>query len=347
MTWLDFVSQLVELIRTYQVPWHEWAAWLVDRLTRKAQAALLNLTTEQRGDWAALMSSLNSYFHVEFEICTVEEELLVRKQGNKESVRDFIAQLMYLAQKAYGQDLVKRKADILKRLEFGLISASLRRTFDDLMLEPGVNLSIMQAALVHRETRDDPGKYWTFITQESEKENAKKPTQPSASNIAKEVAKEVAAKNHDAELAEGATPRGRDTGNSKGRRRGSSTQQGAAGVQIRPLPALKRPWKKSRNGMNFTRRSVLTGRKLGNRQQTRRKLARGTRRSHREISSRANVPQFPPASLVPCGKSTNRSTERDVLQQTTTLCGRGVFGLCLTQERSTPRSGHRSRHFGS
>jgi hypothetical protein len=69
---------------------------------------------------------------------------------------------MYLAQKAYGQDIAKREAAVLKRLEFGLVSASLRRTFDDLMLEPGVNLSIMQAALVQHETWDDPGKYQTF-----------------------------------------------------------------------------------------------------------------------------------------------------------------------------------------
>ncbi len=196
MTWLDFVSQLVELLRTYQVPSNKYAAWLVDRLTGKGQAALqatlLNLTTEQRGKWAALMSALNAYFHRGFEMRTAEEELLVRKQGNKESVRDFIAPLMYLARKAYGQDIAKCEASVFKWLEFGLSLASLRRTFDDFMLEPGVNLSIMQAALVPRETRDDPGKYQTFITQECEEENAKKPKTPSATNIAKEVVKEVA-----------------------------------------------------------------------------------------------------------------------------------------------------------
>jgi hypothetical protein len=149
------------------------------------------------------MSALNAYFHVDFEMRTAEEELLVRKQGNKESVRDFIAQLMYLARKAYGQDIAKRKSAVFKWLEFGLSSASLRRTFDDLMLEPGVNLSIMQAALVQCETRDDPGKYQTFITQEREEENVK-PKTPSATNIAKEVVKEVAAKVHGAETGENA-----------------------------------------------------------------------------------------------------------------------------------------------
>jgi hypothetical protein len=116
MTWLDFVSQLGELLWTYQIPSEEWAAWLVDRLTGKAQAALLNLTTEQRGNWATLMSALNGYFHVDFEMRAAEEELLVRKQWNKESVTDFITQMMYLARKAYGQDIVKRQAAVLKQL---------------------------------------------------------------------------------------------------------------------------------------------------------------------------------------------------------------------------------------
>jgi len=107
MTWLDFVSQLVDILQSYQVPSNEWAAWLVDRLSGKAQSALMNLPTRDRGDWVILMSSLNAYFHVEFEMRAAEEELLVRKQGNKESVRDFITQLMYLARKAFGQDIEK------------------------------------------------------------------------------------------------------------------------------------------------------------------------------------------------------------------------------------------------
>ncbi len=132
---------------------------------------------------------------------------------------------MYLVRKAYGQDIVKREAAVLKRLEFGLISASLQRTFDDLILEPGVNLSIMQAALVQRETQDDPGKYQAYITQERENDKAKKPKQPSAANIAKEVVKEVVAKSHCAEAAERASahlaaPRDRDSGKSRGRGRG-------------------------------------------------------------------------------------------------------------------------------
>jgi len=243
MTWLDFVSQLVDILQIYQVPSNEWAAWLVDRLTGKAQSALMNLPTRDRGDWAILMSSLNSYFHVEFEMRAAEEELLVRKQGNKESVRDFITQLMYLARKAYGQDIEKREAAVLKRLELGLFSASLRRTFDELMLEPGMTLSILQAALVQRETRDDPGKYQTYITQEREAENAKKPQHSSAANIAKEVVKEVTSKVHGSETVESASAlftapqnrpfdnrlgSGRGRGSARGRGRGSTTRGGGS-----------------------------------------------------------------------------------------------------------------------
>jgi hypothetical protein len=65
------------------------------------------------------MSALNAYFHVEFEMRAAEEELLIRKQGNKESVRDFITPLMYLPRKAYGQDIEKRESAVLKRLELG------------------------------------------------------------------------------------------------------------------------------------------------------------------------------------------------------------------------------------
>jgi hypothetical protein len=79
----DFIAQLMYLARKaygQDIAGHrEWAAWLVDRLTGKLQAALLNLTTEQHGNWAALMSALNGYFHVEFEMRMAEEKLLVRK----------------------------------------------------------------------------------------------------------------------------------------------------------------------------------------------------------------------------------------------------------------------------
>jgi hypothetical protein len=78
-TWIDFLQQLVELLKSYKVPSKEWAAWLIERLAGKAQAALLNLTPEQRGDWATLVSALNLHFHVKYEMRAAEEKLLTRK----------------------------------------------------------------------------------------------------------------------------------------------------------------------------------------------------------------------------------------------------------------------------
>ena len=174
-TWTDFLTQLIEILERYRVPAREWPAWLMDRLGGKAQSALLNLTVKQRSDWATLVSELNAYFHVEFEMRTAEEELLTRKQGPKESVRDFINQLMFLARKAFGQDIERREAAVLKRIELGLSSASLRRTFDDLIMLPGVTLSVINAELVKRESRDEPGRYHQFVAQEREAENSRKP----------------------------------------------------------------------------------------------------------------------------------------------------------------------------
>jgi hypothetical protein len=146
-TWTDFLTQLVEILEQYRVPFHAWSAWLIDRLSGKAQSALLNLTVAQWRYWPTLGSALNSYFHVEFEMRTAEEELLTRKQGSKESVRDFLNQLMFLARKAYGEDLEKREAAVFKHIELGLASASLRRTFDDLILLLGVTLSMINGEL--------------------------------------------------------------------------------------------------------------------------------------------------------------------------------------------------------
>jgi hypothetical protein len=91
------MQMFVELMTMYRVPSHEWAGWLVDRLTGKAQGALLNMTLEQQSDWPTLIATLNAHFHVEFEVTAAEEELITRKQGNKESVRDFISNLQALA----------------------------------------------------------------------------------------------------------------------------------------------------------------------------------------------------------------------------------------------------------
>ncbi len=172
-TWTDFLQQLVELLRLYRIPAREWPAWLIDRLAGKAQSALLNLTTDQRGNWAELVSALNSHFHVEFEMRAAEEELLSRKQGPKESVREFISQLRFLARKAYGQDLERREAAVIKRLELGLASASLRRTFDDMYGQPGVTFAVLTGELIRRESRDEPARYQQFVTKEREEENSK------------------------------------------------------------------------------------------------------------------------------------------------------------------------------
>ena len=72
----------------------------MDWLSGKAQGALLNLPIDDRNDWKILLATLNAHFHVEFEMRSAEEELATRKQGSKESVRDFIAQLMALVRKA-------------------------------------------------------------------------------------------------------------------------------------------------------------------------------------------------------------------------------------------------------
>jgi ribosomal protein L15 len=195
------------------------------------------LTIEERGDWGTLVSALNSYFHVEFEMRNAEEELLTRKQGNKESVRDFLSQLMFLARKAYGQDIAKREAAVLKRLELGLSSASLRRTYDDLMLVPGVSLSLLQAELVRRESRDDPERYQTFMAQERGAENAKKPQHPSAKSIAKELLAQQATESSQGEVnvakenpkGEGARKTGGKASRGRGRGRGGSAGSGGAG----------------------------------------------------------------------------------------------------------------------
>jgi len=238
-TWTDFLTQLVEILEQYRVPSHEWSAWLIDRLAGKAQSALLNLTVAQRKDWPTLVSALNSYFHVEFEMRAAEEELLTRKQGNKESVRDFLNQLMFLARKAYGQDLEKREAAVLKRIELGLASASLRRTFDDLILIPGVTLSVINAELVKRESRDEPGKYQQFVVQEQAAESARKPNNPPAATLAKEIASELVGQQGGAEgqvnLAPAVTPAESGTGRDQTAAAGRGQGRASGAAEGKPV----------------------------------------------------------------------------------------------------------------
>jgi hypothetical protein len=106
-------------------------------------------------------------------------------------VREFIAQLRFLAREAYGQDLEKRESAVIKRLELGLASASLRRTFDDMYGQPGVTFAVLTGELIMRESWDKPARYQQFITQERVDENAKKPSNPSMGAQAKQIMKEV------------------------------------------------------------------------------------------------------------------------------------------------------------
>ncbi len=215
------MQMFVELMTMYRVPSHEWAGWLVDRLTGKAQGALLNMTLEQRSDWPTLVATLNAHFHVEFEARAAKEELITRKQGNKESVRDFISNLQALARRAFGKDLAKREAAVLKRFELGFNTASLRRTYDDVMLHPGATLTIVTSELVRREGRDDPSRYQANIVQEKEQDNAKKPQHPSVEDtVHKVLAAQAATKDK--------KPTGDDAAKSnptsRGRRGGTKTE---------------------------------------------------------------------------------------------------------------------------
>ena len=261
-TWPDFIQQLVELLRSYRTPSEEWAGWLVDRLSGKAQGALLNLTFQQRNDWGELVSTLNAHFHVDHEQRVAEEELLNRKQGGKESVRDFIAALQLLARKAYHRDQERREAAIKKRLELGLNSASLRRTYDEVTLYPGVSLAVLIQELVRRESRDDPAQYSANVVQEKGNGNAKKPQSTSAEALAKQmlaVQAAVGQGNNGSQGTGGATGGGKTKGdNSKAGDSASQKSGGGTGGRPvngpprsrkrRPFPATWECWKCGKQG---------------------------------------------------------------------------------------------------
>jgi len=89
---------------------------------------------------------------------------------------------------------------VLKRQELGLNSASLGRTYDDLMLVSGVTLPLLQTELVRRESHDDLERYQAFMAQERGAENAKKPQHPSAKSIAKELLAQQATESSQGEV---------------------------------------------------------------------------------------------------------------------------------------------------
>ena len=131
--------------------------------------------------------ALNAQFYVEHEMRVAYEELLTRKQGSKESVKDFIAALQLLARKAYGSDTIKRDAAIMKRLEMGLYSSSLRRTYDEVALYPDLGPAVLIQELVCRESRDDPVKHQANIVRVKEEANQTKPQHPPMRQIMEEV----------------------------------------------------------------------------------------------------------------------------------------------------------------
>jgi hypothetical protein len=57
---------------------------------------------------------------------------------------------------------------------------------------PGVTLSVINAELVKRESRDEAGHYHQFVVQERELENSKKPHHATAGKAAKETTQELA-----------------------------------------------------------------------------------------------------------------------------------------------------------
>ena len=94
---------------------------------------------------------------------------------------------MSLARKAYGKDNHRREAAVLKRLEHGLNSASLRRTYDEVMMYPESDLAILTQELVRRESRDDPTNYKANVVRAKEEANAKKPNHPSTETVVRQV----------------------------------------------------------------------------------------------------------------------------------------------------------------
>jgi hypothetical protein len=94
-----------------------------------------------------------------------------------------------------------------------------------MILQPGMNLSILQRELVRKERREDPRKYQTFVAQEKEVENKKKPQNPPVATVVAEVLQQTASGGETAgvNLAQGkargrGAPKGVGGGNTGGGR---------------------------------------------------------------------------------------------------------------------------------
>jgi hypothetical protein len=57
--------------------------------------------------------------------------------------------------------------------------------------QPGVSFAVLTGELIRRESRDEPGRYQQFITQERDDQNAKKPSNQSIAAQSKQIVKEV------------------------------------------------------------------------------------------------------------------------------------------------------------
>ena len=109
-------------------------------------------------------------------------DLMTRKQGKGETVADFINGLQLLARRAYANNLPKRQEVIMDRLRDGLATPSLRHVFDACE-EEAVPLSFLelQHRLIHRESRDEPGRYRSQLLNQGTPKDPKPSGKPQAS----------------------------------------------------------------------------------------------------------------------------------------------------------------------
>ncbi len=160
LSWTDFLHGFTRVLRQHAVPASEWALWLADRLTGKAQSLLVNLEDHELDSWDTLVAALNAQFNVTQVAALARQTLMTRTQGKKETVADYINDLQLLARRAYADDMAKRQEVVMDRLRDGLATPSLRQCFDACEEEEGeIPFMVLQSRLIHRESRDEPERY--------------------------------------------------------------------------------------------------------------------------------------------------------------------------------------------
>jgi hypothetical protein len=164
LSWTDYLHIFTRMLVQHRVPASEWAVWLADRLQGRAQSLLVNLDEEDLDSWDRLVAAMNAQFHVTQDGAAAREQLMSRRQGSKEPVADFINDLQLLARRAYANDTAKRKEVIMDRLRDGLATPSLRQCFDACEEDGDMPFLALQNRLIHRESRDEPGKYRAAVT---------------------------------------------------------------------------------------------------------------------------------------------------------------------------------------